>query len=63
MSCLVPFCRKDCPVLSDGAEVRRASGHYVCEVCGKTLDEHPTEAYPTGMKHVVKGCDGIYYHL
>lgn len=62
MTCLVPFCRDECPVLPDDATVFRASGEYPC-VCGKPLDGHPKFAYPTGMKHVVKGCDGIYYHL
>jgi hypothetical protein len=61
-TCLVPFCRKGCPILPEDAEVLRADGKSLC-TCGKTLDEHPTFSYPSGMKHVVKSCDGMYYHL
>lgn len=63
MTCLVPFCRGGCPVLPDGAGVRRGSGRCVCDECGLTLDEHQKYAYPSGMSHVVLCCDGVYYHL
>jgi hypothetical protein len=49
MSCLVPFCRKDCSTLPLDAEVYRASGRVPCEVCGKDIDRHPSFAYPSGM--------------
>lgn len=61
--CLVPFCRSACPVLPEDANVMRASGLALCDICGKGFDAHPKFAYPTGMKHVAKGCDGVYYHL
>lgn len=61
--CIVEFCRNNCPILSTDAEVLRASGLVQCEICGQTLYRHPTYAYPTGMGHVVRGCDGKYYHL
>lgn len=61
-ACLVDFCRRDCPVLPDDAHVYRADGGRLCG-CGLALDVHPTFAYPTGMKHVVRDCDGRYWHL
>jgi hypothetical protein len=63
IKCLVEFCRKDCLVLPNDAEVYRADGRYICELCEKSLRDHKTYAYPTGMKHVHLGCDGIFYHL
>lgn len=62
-SCLVPFCRGRCPVLPKDAEVLRASGKCICEICRCTFDVHPKYAYPTGMKHVVRACDGTFLHL
>lgn len=61
--CIVPFCRKDCPLLPDEAVVFRADGRYVCESCGRELQDHKHYAYPTGMNHCVLGCDGVFYHL
>lgn len=61
--CLVEFCRNECSMLPDGAEVWRATGTVACEVCGVELRKHKHFAYPTGMSHVVQGCDGRYYHL
>jgi hypothetical protein len=63
MACIVEFCHGDHPVLMDDAVVYRADGSYICELCGLPLREHPKYAYPTGMKHVVLGCDGVFYHL
>ncbi len=49
--------------LPDDAEVFRASGDVVCEVCQKKLYDHPQYRYPSDMGAAVKGCDGRYYHL
>ncbi len=49
--------------LPDDAEVFRASGNYICEVCGIEYRKHPRYQYPSGMGSVVKGCDGRFYHL
>lgn len=61
--CIVPFCRKCCPVLPEDAEVFRCSGDCICDVCGKEFRDHPQFAYPTGMQHCVRLCDGTYCHL
>lgn len=61
--CLVEFCRKECPVLPDDAIVQRASGDALCEVCGRPFRDHETFAYPSGMKHVVRACNGDFLHL
>jgi hypothetical protein len=61
--CLVPFCRLHCQVLPEDAEVFRASGDVICDKCNLPLRDHEMFAYPTGMKHVYRGCDGKYYHL
>jgi hypothetical protein len=61
--CLVDFCRNGCPTLPDDATVERANGFMPCERCGAALDRHPTEAYPSGLKHVVRDCAGRYWHL
>lgn len=63
MKCLVRFCRKECPPLPLDAEVFRASGHALCDLCRKPFYEHPTYYYPTGMGHVVRACRGVFYHL
>lgn len=62
-ACSVEFCRNNCPPLPADAEVWRASGLVPCETCGLALDDHQQFAYPSGMRHVVLGCDGRYYHL
>lgn len=49
--------------LPENAEVHRASGEYVCEVCNKEFYAHPQYRYPTDTNFAVKGCDGVYYHL
>ena len=61
--CIVIFCRKGCATLPEGSEVFRASGEIECDQCGKKLREHIKYAYPTGLGHCVKGCDGRFYHL
>ena len=61
-TCLVEFCRRNCPVLPEGASVRRGTGVCLCS-CGKPLDLHFTWSYPTGMNHVVRDCNGEYWHL
>lgn len=63
MSCIVEFCRKNCPLLPDDVEVFRASGRVVCQQCGFYLREHVMFAYPSGAGHAVRGCDGKFYHL
>lgn len=51
------------PPLPEDATVLRASGEYVCEICGIKFWEHPMFAYP-GMNYgPIKGCDGKFYHL
>ena len=49
--------------ISEDTEVHRASGLYICEVCGKQYYDHPKFAYPNGQGEVIEGCDGRYYHL
>jgi hypothetical protein len=61
--CLVEFCRKCCPVLPEDATVNRADGRVICEPCGRELRDHPTFAYPSGLKHAVRCCEGRYWHL
>jgi len=63
MKCPVPFCRKECPILPEGIEVLRGSGHAYCEICHKELKNHKEYAYSTGMGHCIKACDGKFYHL
>jgi len=62
MSCLVQFCRKDCPTLPSNAYVIRGSDASICPICKRTVGQHDTFAYPTGMRHVYKTCDGKYIH-
>lgn len=50
-------------MLPENAEVERASGLWICEICGKQLYEHPKFKYPWGDNSAVQGCDGRYYHL
>jgi hypothetical protein len=63
MPCLVEFCRKDHPVLPDDAHVLRASGEALCPACGRRYADHEKFAYPSGMKHVVRDCEGHFLHL
>lgn len=60
--CPVGFCRKRCPLLPEDAIVLRSSQHVRCH-CGDYLGQHKLVAYPSGMGHVVRGCDGKFYHL
>lgn len=62
MACLVPFCCRDCLVLPDDAEVFRVGSDLECEVCGKKFYQHPTFAYPSGMRHVFLDCNGVFVH-
>ena len=55
--------RNDRQLLPEGAEVFRASGDCLCEVCGKPYREHEKYAYPSGMGHCVRDCQGHYLHL
>ena len=57
------FCRRKCPVLPDGEEVFRGSREAICEICGEQLGEHQKFAYPSGLGHCVRVCDGRFYHL
>ncbi len=50
-------------MLPDGSEVNRASGHAVCPACGKRFMDHEKFTYPSGMGHVVRDCEGKYWHL
>jgi len=63
MKCIVQFCRKECPSLPDDAEVLRADGQCLCDICRKPLREHQMYSYPSGMGHAVRACRGVYYHL
>jgi len=52
------------PLLPDDAVVERACGAVKCEQCGLTLDLHKPYRYnDREEKTVVKGCDGVFYHL
>lgn len=62
-TCIVEFCRMDCETIPDNVEVIRASHLYICPACQAALHMHPAYAYPSGMGHCVKGCDGRFYHL
>lgn len=54
--------RNNNPQLPEDAEVFRASGDYVCEVCGHIFYDHQKFNYPTSG-FVVRGCDSVFYHL
>ena len=58
----MPF-KKPVGELPENALVSRASGLYVCEVCGKQFYDHPTYNYPGYSYGPIKGCDGNFYHL
>ena len=62
VTCPVPFCRRGCAVLPNDAEVVRVSGTVPCDACGKPLRDHESFAYPTGMRHVFRDCNGVYCH-
>lgn len=49
--------------LPDDAEVLRAGGEYICEICGLPFYDHPMYTYPGLTYGPIKGCDGGYYHL
>lgn len=59
--CGVEFCREDCQILEEGNEIFRASGLCICEICGKDYYHH--QKYVVGSGHVIKSCEGVYYHL
>ncbi len=62
MTCIVPFCRKECEIVPEGADINRASGKVLCK-CGHPLYAHTEVAYPSGMGHCVVDCSGEYWHL
>jgi hypothetical protein len=62
MPCPVDFCRGNHPILPTNSHVLRASGDCLCPDCQKPIREHPKFAYPTGLRHVYRCCDGRFYH-
>ena len=62
--------KADLPLLPEDAEVFRASGDCLCELCGKPFREHPRYAYPYTagtlpweISTCVRACEGKYLHL
>lgn len=51
------------PELPEDAELHRASGDCLCDMCGRTFRQHPRFHYPGLDYGPVRGCDGRYYHL
>lgn len=61
-NCPVDFCRLNCKILPENAEVNRVGTFVKCEICNKLYSEHKKFAYPNGGRHVYLACEGFFAH-